>query len=98
MKPLLRRMGAAFRITQMSGDLTDHNTANLLWTPVDTYIIRADMLRRDDILAMDPRYIRILWVVPFGTKQVQVLTTDGLMMIRSNLMVMINRVGGVDNV
>lgn len=95
---LMRRMGVAFRVTQMSGDLTDYSTANLLWTPTDTFLVRADRIRRDDFLAMDPRHVRVLWVVPFGTQQVQVLTTDGLMMIRSGLMVMINRDGGMDNV
>ena len=83
-----------FQITQMTGELDDLSAALLsgVWTPVDTFVIRADQLTRDDHLCWSPQWTKVQFVVPFGSKLIQVSTRDyGMLTIPVGLMVVVTR-------
>lgn len=84
---------STFRVLSLSGDgESPWLASDRPWVPQDTFIIRADQLRRDDILCWSPSWTRVQFAIGFGSK-VQVSTQAyGSLIIPGGLMVMVNRV------
>jgi hypothetical protein len=82
---------STFKITQMTTDLDNGHWSQDMWTPVDTFVIRADQLARGDHLCWSPQWTRVNFATLFGTR-IQVSTRDyGMLIIPGGLMVVVSR-------